>query len=63
VTRAVVTLVVLVALVAGTGAVIVALGYSGTSAVLGMTLAAALCWTPALLALEHITLHRRNHDG
>jgi hypothetical protein len=58
----VVTLVVLVALVVATGVIIAGLGYSGTSAVLGMTLAAALCWTPALLALEHITLERRDHD-
>jgi hypothetical protein len=51
-------------LIAATGITITTLGYSGMSAILGMVLAAALTWTPALLALERISIERRNdHHG
>ena len=63
-TRAVVTLATCALAIAGVGLFIVGLGFSPTSAVLGSVLTAALCWVPALLALEHITLVRRDrHDG
>lgn len=49
---------VVLVLVLGTGAVIYAAGFSGTAAVLGVLLAAALSWVPTLLAWEAL-LHRR----
>lgn len=52
-------LVLLAALVVGTGIAILALGHSGTAVVLGMVLTAALCWAPALLALEGLSRTRR----
>lgn len=50
---------VLAGLVVGTGLAILVLGHSGTAVVLGMVLAAALCWAPALLALEGLSRTRR----
>lgn len=59
--RYLVRLAVIVALIVGTPAAILWLGYSGHAAVLGALLASALTWVPTLLALEGISRHR--HPG
>jgi hypothetical protein len=38
--------------------IVTGLGHSGTAAVLGMMLAAALCWAPTLIALEGLNRER-----
>jgi hypothetical protein len=57
---------VVLVVILGSGGVIYVLGCSGTAAVLGMLLAAALSWVPTLLAWEQLTDIRReqgDHDG
>ncbi len=52
-------LALIVTLIAATPAAILWLGHSWRAATLGALLAAALTWTPALLALEGIARLRR----
>lgn len=52
-------LAVMAALIVAAPAVVLLLGFSGTAATLAAILMAALCWAPALLALEGISRIRR----
>ncbi len=58
-TRYVLRLALLAALVVAVPLVVLALGYSWQAAILGAILAAALTWAPVLLTLEHMTRIRR----
>jgi hypothetical protein len=57
--RYVLRLLVIAVLILATPFTIMALGYSGTAAVLGVILVTALTWAPTLLALEGMARLRR----